>query len=205
LERITAVSDVPRFLGAAHRISLQTWQSRQFGLRVRNNDEERELLTILASEGLLRSYLWYSNGEPIAFTVGNQDKGCFHYEEVGYMTSHARYSPGQMMLVQLIDDLLTTNRPDWFDFGGGDADYKQIFANHESRSGTLWLWPPTWSNVATVNYIRGCRRLRHGVRRAVVNSGLATRARQWVRYGWNRVAGKGTPAVTTPNTDAGAE
>lgn len=206
LERITAVSDVPRFLEAAHRISLQTWQTRQFGLRVRNNDEERELLTILAQEGLLRSYLWYAQGEPIAFTIGNQDKGCFHYEEVGYMTAQARFSPGQMMLIQMIDDVLTTNRPEWFDFGGGDADYKTLFANHESRSGTLWLWPPTLSNVATVNYIRSCRGLRQGVRRMVVTSGFANRARQWVRYGWNRVTGaKATATVATTDTESGAE
>jgi CelD/BcsL family acetyltransferase involved in cellulose biosynthesis len=164
------------------------------------------LLTILAREGLLRCYLWSANGEPIAFTVGNQDKGAFHYEEVGYMTAHAQFSPGQMMLVQMIDDLLTTNRPEWFDFGGGDADYKQVFANHESQSGTLWLWPPIWSNVATVNYIRGCRILRHSVRRVVVNSGFAQRARQWVRYGWNRVIGaKAATTSTTVGSDAGAE
>ncbi len=206
LERITEVADVPRFLEAAHAISLQTWQTRQFGLRVRNNEEERDLLSILAREGLLRSYLWYANGEPIAFTIGHQDKGCFHYEEVGYVTAHARFSPGQMMLIQMLDDLLSMNRPEWFDFGGGDADYKQLFANHVSTSGTLWLWTPTWANIATVNYIRSCRSVRHGVRRAVVTSGFANRARQWVRYGWNRVTGAKSPVAATNNdTDPGAD
>lgn len=201
LERITDVADVPRFLETAHTISLQTWQTRQFGLRVRNNAEELDLLSTLAREGLLRCYLWFANGEPVAFTIGNQDKGCFHYEEVGYATPYAKYSPGQMMLIQMIDDLLSTNRPEWFDFGGGDADYKQLFANHESRSGTVWLWPPTLANYATVNYIRGCRSVRHGIRKAVVSFGMANRARQWVRYGWNRLTNAPSPtaAAATPN------
>ncbi len=193
LERITDVADVPRFLEIAHGISLQTWQTRQFGLRVHNNAEELELLTTLAREGLLRSYLWFSNGEPVAFLIGNQDKGCFHYEEVGYATPFAKNSPGQMMLIQVLDDLFVTNRPDWFDFGGGDADYKQLFASHESQSGTVWLWPPTLTNLATVNYVRGCRSVRQTVRRAVVDFGLANRARQWVRYGWSRLT-KSKPA-----------
>ncbi len=201
LERITDVADVPRFLEIAHQISLQTWQTRQLGLRVRNNAEELELLSILAREGLLRSYLWFSNGEPVAFLIGNQDKGGFHYEEVGYATPFAKHSPGQMMLIQVMDDLFAKDRPEWFDFGGGDADYKQMFASHESRSGTLWLWPPTLSNLATVNYVRGCRRVRQTARRAVVTLGMASRARQWVRYGWNRLTNtkSSTAVASTPN------
>lgn len=202
LERITSVADVARFLDTAHSISLQTWQTRQFGLRIRNNAEEIELLTTLAQLGCLRSYLWFANQEPIAFTLGHQANGCFHYEEVGYAASYAKHSPGQMMLIQMIDDLLRHDRPEWFDFGGGDADYKQLFANHESCSGTVWLCPPTLANSAAVNYLRGCRRLRSAARQAIVTSGLANSARQWVRYGWNRLTRQtATAAVPTATAD----
>lgn len=201
LEHVTDVADVPRFVETAHLISLQTWQTRQFGLRIRNDEETLDLLTILAREGLLRCYLWYTNGEPVAFIVGHQDKGCFHYEEVGYATPYARYSPGQMMLVQMIDDLLKWNRPHWFDFGGGDADYKQLFSNHASRSGTLWLWAPGWKNKLTLGYLRGCRGLRQAGRTAVVTLGMANQARQWVRYGWNRLIRAKTTAVTPKSND----
>ncbi len=200
LECITDVAQVPRFLDIAHQISLQTWQSRQLGLRVRNSADEVMLLSILAREGLLWSYLWLSNDEPVAFLIGNQHKGCFHYEEVGYATPFAKNSPGQMMLIQVMDDLFAKDRPEWFDFGGGDADYKQLFASHESRSGTLWLWPPSLNNLATVNYVRGCRRVRQTARRAVVTLGMASRARQWVRYGWNRLTRSKSTAVTAPTS-----
>jgi teichuronic acid biosynthesis glycosyltransferase TuaC len=140
LERITDVTQVPRFLEIAHAISLQTWQTRQFGLRVHNSAAELHLLGTLAQLGLLRSYLWFSNDEPVAFLIGNQDKGRFHYEEVGYATPFAKHSPGQTMLVQVLDDLFDHDRPEWFDFGGGDADYKQLFANHDSRSETALPW-----------------------------------------------------------------
>src|SRR5581483_7315650 len=75
LERITAVTQIARFLEIAHEISKQTWQSRQFGLRVRNDAAELELLSVLAQHRLLRCYLWFSNDEPVAFLIGNQDKG----------------------------------------------------------------------------------------------------------------------------------
>jgi CelD/BcsL family acetyltransferase involved in cellulose biosynthesis len=199
LERITEPEQVDAFLHQAHEISLQTWQTRQFGLRVKNDDRERQMYTNMARHGLLRCYLWKSNGQPVAFTIGTQDKGCFHYEEVGYATPFAKYSPGLLMLWQMTNDILTHNTPQWFDFGGGDADYKQLFANHESASGTVWLLPPTIANRLTIAWLRACRRARRCVRQGVVLFGLASKARQWVRYGGASSRAKSTP--TSESTD----
>lgn len=194
LECLRDVADVPRFLEVAHRISLQTWQTRQFGLRIRNDAAELAQFTKLAELGLLRCYLWSVEGQPVAFTVGNQDHGCFHYEEVGYLAEYARHSPGQMMLIQMIDDLILHDPAQWFDFGGGDADYKELFANHTSRSGTVWLLPPTWSGRLTATHLQLCQWGRKTVRGAIERGGLTTRFRQWVRYG------KPSSTPTEPNT-----
>jgi CelD/BcsL family acetyltransferase involved in cellulose biosynthesis len=186
LERITTSDQVAGFLATAHEVSLQTWQTRRFGLRVRNDAAERAALAALADAGLLRCYLWFSNEEPAAFCVGNQAHGVFHYEEVGYATKFARFSPGQMLVVQMIDDLLEHRRPDWFDFGGGDADYKRMFANHVSSSGTVWLIPPSRRMRALLGWCRLCRAGKQAARHAVARLGLATRVRQWIRYGLHR-------------------
>ncbi len=183
LERIAEVVDVPRFLEAAHAISVHTWQTRQFGLRIRNDAAELAQFTKLAELGLLRCYLWHVDNRPVAFTVGNQDHGCFHYEEVGYLAEFAKFSPGQMMLIQMIDDLITHNHADWFDFGGGDADYKELFANHTSRSGTVWLFPPTLSGRLTAAHLRLCLAGRQWTRAMIQRWGWTTRFRQWIRYG----------------------
>jgi CelD/BcsL family acetyltransferase involved in cellulose biosynthesis len=183
LRRITSISDVPDFLEAAHRISRQTWQTRQFGLRIANDYEELVTYIKLAELGLLRSYLWYVGDQPVAFTVGNQDHGTFHYEEVGYLPEYARNSPGQMMLIQMLDDLMTCDRATWFDFGGGDADYKQLFANQASESGTVWLFPATWRGTLQHQHLSLSRRLRQVIRSGVRTLGLTSRLRQWVRRG----------------------
>lgn len=187
LQRVTDIDDVPDFLQAAHQISLQTWQTRQFGLRVRNDAAELALFTRLAELNLLRCYLWMVADQPVAFTIGNQDHDCFHYEEVGYLADFAKWSPGQMMLIQMIDDLIAWQRPEWFDFGGGDADYKELFATHSSRSGTVWILPPTVSGRIAAQHLHWSQRLRSTVRQQADRWGWTTRLRQWVRYG----SGKG--------------
>ncbi len=181
LERITSLEQLPEFLRAAHEISKLSWQTRLFGLRIRNDDAELRQMSILAEHGLLRSYLWWIEGKPAAFAICNQHRGCFRYEEIAYCREFAQLSPGRVMLQQIVEDLLRHDSPQTFDFGGGDAEYKRQFANLESRSGTVWLVPPTWRAALSLTYLKSCRRLRAAARSVVHACGLATRARQWIR------------------------
>lgn len=181
LERITELDQVPDFLRAAHEISRQSWQSRQFGLRIRNDEAELRQMSALAQHGLLRSYLWWIEGKPAAFAVCNQNGPCFRYEEIAYCAEYGQFSPGRTMLHQIVEDLLQYNSPETFDFGGGDAEYKQQFANRESSSGTIWLVPPTRRARWSLWYLTFCRRVRSAARSMIMKSGWGTRARQWVR------------------------
>lgn len=181
LERVTEIDQIPDFLRAAHEISKQSWQSRQFGLRIRNDDAELRQLSALAQHGLLRSYLWWIEDQPAAFAVCNQHGGCFRYEEIAFCAEFGQFSPGRTMLQQIVEDLLRHDSPKCLDFGGGDAEYKQQFANRESRSGTVWLVPPTWRARWSLSYLKTCRRVRSTARSLIKQSGLGTRARQWIR------------------------
>jgi len=197
LERVTELDQIPEFLQAAHDISVESWQSRRFGLRIRNDDAELQQLSALAQHGLLRSYLWRIEGRPAAFAVCNQHGGCFHYEEIAFRAEFSQFSPGRTMLHQIVEDLLSHNPPQTLDFGGGDAEYKQQFANRESRSGTVWLVPSTWHARWSVSYLKACRRLRHAARTLIKQSGWGTKARQWIRSaGASNEAAPATPAET---------
>ena len=181
LERVTSLEQLPEFLSAAHEISKLSWQTRQFGLRIRNDNAELRQMSILAEHGLLRSYVWWIDGKPSAFAICSQHRGCFRYEEIAYCQEYAQFSPGRVMLQQIVEDLLRHDPPQTFDFGGGDAEYKRQFANLESRSGTVWLVPPTWCAGMSLAYLRSCRRVRAAARGVVQTCGLATKARQWIR------------------------
>lgn len=183
LQRVTCEEQIPAFLAAAHEISKQSWQSRQFGLRIRNDESERKQLSILASNGQLRSYLWSVEDRPVAFAICHQHAGCFRYEEIAYLAEYSSLSPGVTALQQIVEDLFRYAPPTDVDFGGGDALYKQQFGNRQSRSQTVWLVPRTLRASSTLAYLNTCRCIRSTARTAVKSVGLATKARQWLRYG----------------------
>jgi hypothetical protein len=182
-ERITRADQVADFLEAAHAISRNSWQTERLGLRVHNDEVERRQLETLAEKGALRSYLLRKEGCPAAFLVGNQFRGYFNYEEVGYDRNLAQDSPGQVLLVQAIDDLLEHDSPAWLDFGGGDADYKRLFANHRSSSGNVLLVPRSLPLDGLFAYAALCRRTGAIARRIAGRMGLTTRFRQMIRRG----------------------
>src|SRR5712691_9605627 len=181
LVRISEPGQVAEFLEAAHDISQRTWQTQKLGLRIRNDATETRRFTFLATRQALRAYLLLVNDRPIAFLIGTQFQGHFSYEEVGYDRDFADHSPGLVLLLHVLEDLLKDNPPRVFDFGGGDADYKRLFATSISTSGNVWIvprgfWPQLW-----LSYLRGCRRIDKIVRAAVQKLGLTTRLRQRIR------------------------
>ena len=194
LVRVTEPGQVAEFLEAAHGISQRTWQSAQLGLRIRNDDTEAQLFTFLAIQHALRSYLLYVDERPIAFLIGTQFRGHFSYEEVGYDRDFADRSPGLVLLLHVLDDLLTSDPPRRFDFGGGEADYKKLFATTTSTSGSVWLVPPGLRPQFWLGFLRGCRMTDQFARIVIRKVGLTTWFRQLIR-------GKRATLSLMPETD----
>ncbi len=181
LVRVTEPTQIADFLETAHAISMRTWQSDKLGLRIHNNAQELRLFTFLATQQALRSYLLFVDEQPAAFLFGTQHKGLFSYEEVGYVREFSDRSPGQVLLVQVLEDLLKDTTPRVFDFGGGAADYKQLFATTTSTSGNVWLVPPGLRPQFCLAYLRGCRTLDRTARAIADKLGATTLLRQLVR------------------------
>ena len=200
LQRVTEVHELPDFLDAAHEISRKSWQSTQFGMRIRNDETELNQLTALAMHGMLRCYLFWIDDKPAAFAVGNQHSGCFRYEETAFAPEYRQYSPGRTMLLQIISDLHQHNAPKCLDFGLGDAEYKRQFSNRVTSSGTLWLVPPTLRARMSLAHLNVSRSLRSAIYSTIKQSSLGVKARQWIRSQCGCVE-----AAPSPNSADAAE
>lgn len=186
--RIERVDQLEEFLTAARQVSEKSWQAQRIGVRVSKDDQQLRTFVTLANLGLLRCYLLttgpqHPSGEdrPVAFVIGTQCNGYYSYEEIAYDQEFSRDSPGKVLLIKLLEDLYSHNTPAWLDFGGGDAEYKQTFANHRSRSGNVLLIANTWRGRAFHTAMIGTRCADRMLRSAVSRFGLKTRLRQWFR------------------------
>lgn len=132
-------SEVGPFLEKAHEISRKSWQSKYLGLRITADDQQRQWWEQIAALGAMRSYILEHDGAPVAFELSTQWNGLFLGEETGFDQDYARYSPGTVMFLRMIEDLLEQDTPRLLDFTWGDAEYKETFSNERTLSGRVLL------------------------------------------------------------------
>ncbi len=183
LELINKPFQIPGFLENAQEISKRSWQSDLLGLRIQNDEFETQVFTFLASQNSLRAYLLWQDNTPISFCIGTQYNGIFNYEEVGYDRDYSKKSPGQVLVIKMLEEMYEHDKPAVFDFGGGDAEYKRQFGTSISESGHVWLLRPGIRSKMIVGYLSGRHALSQTLRGTLAKFGLLDRLRKLSRRG----------------------
>ena len=146
---VTSEADVEPFLAAAESISRKTYQWN-VGQRMLNDDSSRRSLTQRARRGELRCYSLALNGQPCAFMRGSLVGGIFAFETAGFDPEFGKASPGAVLLMWAVRDLIENSDCKIFDFGsGGDnVGYKARFGNESHSCAALQMGlrtqPYTW-------------------------------------------------------------
>lgn len=138
VERVEKPEDVGRFLERAGDVSRRGWKGRRLGKVVGEKTHAARLLAA-ARAGRLRSYLMSLGERPVAFAIGSQAQSVYHYEHPAYDPELAAYSPGNVLLYAMLEDLFAHRKPELFDFGRGDNEYKRLFSNDVYDEAHLFL------------------------------------------------------------------
>jgi hypothetical protein len=154
LVRVTEANQVDDFLCGAEQVSKKTYQWQMLGSGLHNTEAARVSYRFAAELGWLRSYLYFVGEEPVAFTEGYQYAGTYQGAHHGYDPALAKYSVGILLWVAVFEDLFHAETPQWFDFGSGDAFYKQCLSNVATEGIVAYLWPPTLNNRIRVGTYR---------------------------------------------------
>jgi CelD/BcsL family acetyltransferase involved in cellulose biosynthesis len=102
-----------------------------------------KLLTALASDaGWLRFTRIAWNENPIAFHFGFSYGGSFMWYKPSFEIAHARHSPGEVLLRQLLLAAQNENAHT-FDFGLGDEEFKARFATRVNHVRNWGLYEPS--------------------------------------------------------------
>jgi CelD/BcsL family acetyltransferase involved in cellulose biosynthesis len=138
LRIIRNISELDSFLELGERISRLTYQWN-IGDRLCADEATRRAYATAAAEGRVRCYLLYSGDNPCAFGRGVIQDRTYHYETPGFDPAYEKASPGTVLLLKVIEDVIANTNCKTFDFGsGGDkTGYKSVFGNRSYEA--IWL------------------------------------------------------------------
>ena len=112
----------------------RTWQARHLGHTLRMADQ-----IAVAARGWMRSFVLTAGDRVVAFVLCYQGMGTLFYEQLGYDETLGKFSPGTILLHRVLEYLPDRDPPAFVDFGEGEADYKQFFANDTIQVSSLLL------------------------------------------------------------------
>jgi len=126
--RVTEPQDVDAFVNTVAELSKKTWQYNLLGSGIRESEFLKQRLRFIADHGWLRSYLLKCNGVACSFIIGYQDSKRFHYIQIGYDQSWAKFNVGNVLLLLVLEDLYNYRTPQIFDLGSY-GEHKKYYAN----------------------------------------------------------------------------
>jgi len=160
LTLISKEDQVDDFIKTISKIFHKSWKHKKWGMSVPDDIQKPEVLKDLAKRNLLRSYLLQGSDQTSAFVLGYQFQRVYHYADIGFDDSLSKYSPGNVLLFLLIEDIINNTEVSHINFGIGDSQYKRLFANQKIYDTSVLLMKPSAGNYfkrsvhATLNQVK---------------------------------------------------
>ena len=151
------------FFGLARPVSEKSYQERLMGAGLPATPAFREDMRSLAAAGLVRGYLLFHQGRPVAYTYGPVEDGVVIYDHTGFDPAHSALSPGTVLQFLILENLFAEGRFRCFDFTEGEGAHKALFGTDSLDCMDLYVLRPglrTWCAVLIQTVIeRGTERI----------------------------------------------
>jgi CelD/BcsL family acetyltransferase involved in cellulose biosynthesis len=140
LVNVESAGRVCEFLRNAVSISRNSWQNKRIGIRIKDDEKTRNKLMDLADRGLLRAYLLKCGETPLAFMLGYVFDGIYTGAETAYHLTYAKHSPGLVLNLLMIEDLIESGKIKILNYGIGFAEYKKRLSNMKYQDSSILLF-----------------------------------------------------------------
>jgi CRISPR/Cas system endoribonuclease Cas6 (RAMP superfamily) len=128
-KKFTTATEMDTFLKLAAVVSAKTYQQRLFGRGIPSNSEFCRNVMNQAELGLVRGYLLYFDGNPVAYTYAPFVKdGVLLYDYNGYDPDLGKLSPGTVIQYKVIEDLCLDPDAKIYDLCVGEDEHKTLFS-----------------------------------------------------------------------------
>jgi hypothetical protein len=155
----SSVDEVDEFLLIAKSISKTSYQEKLLGRFLPASLEFEDKMRNLANQGLFRGFILYAEDKPIAYNLcpiyGN---GVMLYDFTGYNPGYAKYSPGTVLQLKIIETCFLDPRIFVYDLCSGEGRHKEFFATDYKACCDVYYFPLSFINLSIVyikSYIEG--------------------------------------------------
>lgn len=144
-------SEIEAFIGLAGVVSSKTYQHHLFGRGLPQSREFIEEAKRQAKDGLVRGYLLYYHGKPIAYTYGPvMGNGVFLFDYNGYDPDYSKLSPGNVLQFKTIEDLCSDLNIEVYDLCIGENEHKILFSGASKYCADILILKISFRNICLV-------------------------------------------------------
>jgi len=176
-----SASEMQVFHTEARRISRRTYQEKLFDAGLPEGAEFVTRMLARARSGLVRGFILFLRGEPVAYLYLPISDGRVIYGYLGFDPAYASLSPGTVLQLLALETLFAERVHRIFDFTEGEGEHKRMFATHEHLCGNVFYLRPTSRNRAVVRLHIASRRLSSFVDRQLLRRDLKVRLKHYLR------------------------
>jgi len=167
---LTEWQDIAPIWNTILEIEASGWKGRAGSAIIQHRNTLNFYTTLAkhwAEAGCLRLFLLYDEGIPIAFELDAEFNGILHCFKHGYLESHAKAGPGQVLRIQILRWAFANEQVKIFDMFGPDTEAKRKWATHSEDLLTLKVFRPSplgilaWSRFSLAPRIKAKIKGRH--------------------------------------------
>jgi CelD/BcsL family acetyltransferase involved in cellulose biosynthesis len=120
--------EITEFLRLARRVSAKTYQEKLLDAGLPDDPESKAEMMHAAARDEACGWLLFVDNEPVSYLYAPADGGTLIYAYLGYDPDWAGHSPGTVLQVEAMRQIIEEGRFRRFDFTEGDGQHKRQFA-----------------------------------------------------------------------------
>jgi hypothetical protein len=138
--------EIVGFQEAARAVSATSYQERLLGAGLPEGPAATAEMRALARSGRARGWLLFLDGRPVSYLWAPAEGETLLYAHLGYDPEFADLSPGTVLQLEAMRQLMEERAFRLFDFTEGDGQHKRLFATDAVDCVDLLLLRPTIGN-----------------------------------------------------------
>ena len=167
--------DIEIAIQNAAAISKNSYQSG-LGVGFTDNTKKRQLIQVASEKGWFRGHILYLNDQPASFRFALCYNGVYYGDGIGFDPKWKQFRVGTILFLKVLEELCQNKEVAQYDFGFGDADYKQSYGDESWREAVAtYLFAPRFYPLA-INLLNSIN--------SAVNRGLMWVIKKCGVYGW---------------------